>query len=105
MANDKRITKDLTEVGKLIDRSLKSGFMRFLANRSRLTEIWKTTVGPEASKKTSIRSLDMGRLTVEVSGPAYLERYQYNLPKWKKRINIEYGDEIVDEIILRVGGS
>jgi hypothetical protein len=88
-----------------MDRSFKNGFLHFLSDRQRLTEIWRDTVGPDVTLKTSIRGLEMGRLTVEVAGPAYLERYQYYLPKWIKRINIEYGDEIVTEIILRVGES
>jgi hypothetical protein len=52
--------------------------------------------------KTSVRSIELGRLTVDVAGPAYLERYRYQLEGWRKRINIEFGDEQVSEIILRV---
>lgn len=104
-ADDSRTTKDLTSISKIMDRSLKSGFLHFVSNRARLTKIWQETVGPDVAKKTNIRSLELGRMTVEVSGPAYLERYRYHLPKWQKRINIEFGDEIVTEIILRVGQS
>lgn len=98
-----RSPKDLTQVDELLDRSAERGFLRFVSNRARLTDIWRETVGEKVAAKTSIRSFELGKMTVEVAGPAYMERYRYQLQAWRKRINIEFGDELVTEIVLRVG--
>jgi hypothetical protein len=86
----------------IMARSSKNGFFYFLSNRSKMTEIWQITVGSKVSANTTIRSFEMGRLEILVRGPAYLERYRYYLKDWIKRINIEFGDELVTEIVLKI---
>ncbi|MDR1487283.1 MAG: DUF721 domain-containing protein [Deltaproteobacteria bacterium] len=90
-------------IEEIMRNSQKNGFMHFLSNRARLNKIWEQVVGADIAKKTAIISFEVGRLEVSVKGPAYLERYQYYKKEWKKRLNIEFGDDIVDEIILIVG--
>ncbi|MDR1656729.1 MAG: DUF721 domain-containing protein [Deltaproteobacteria bacterium] len=101
----RRHRRELISIEKIIDRSANSGFLHFMSNRARLTELWRQTVGPEVAAKTNIRSFELGRMVVAVQGPAYLERYRYLIENWKKRLNIEYGDEVVTEIVLRIGES
>ncbi|MDR2442015.1 MAG: DUF721 domain-containing protein [Deltaproteobacteria bacterium] len=105
MAKNPRYFKDLTPIDKIMDRSAKNGFLHFLSNRARLTNIWQQIVGPTVAANTTIRSFEMGRLIIKVPGPAYLEQYQYECQNWIKRINIEFGDEVVTKIVLRVGQS
>ncbi|MDR2368721.1 MAG: DUF721 domain-containing protein [Deltaproteobacteria bacterium] len=94
---------ELISIDQILDRSSRNGFFHFLANRSKLTEIWKSVVGPKVAANAMINSFELSRLEVYVRGPAYLERYRYFLKEWIKRINIEYGDEIVTEIVLKIG--
>ena len=93
----------LTSLDAIIDRSSRSGFFYFLANRAKLTEVWRQTVGPKVAANTVIDTFELTRLTVLVRGPAYLERYRYYLKEWIKRMNIEFGDELITEIFLKVG--
>ena len=98
-----RARGQLASLDAIIDRSSRSGFFFFLAHRVKVTEAWRKTVGPKVAANTVIESFDLSRLTVLVRGPAYLERYRYSLKEWIKRLNIEFGDELVTEIFLKVG--
>jgi hypothetical protein len=102
MMSDKKRSSNLMSMEKIMDRSLKGGFLHFISNRARLTEIWQNVVGEEIAAKTNILAFEVGRLEIGVKGPAYLERYQYYKKDWIKRLNIEYGDEVVTEIVLTV---
>ena len=96
--------EEMTSISKAMDRSSKTGLLHLLSNRFRLTRIWRETVGPEVAAKTTILSFSMGVMTVSVAGPAYLERYRYELEGWRRRLNIELGEEVVTRIALRVEG-
>jgi hypothetical protein len=100
----RRIFRQPTKLDEIMDCSMRRGFLHLLSNRARMTEIWQRTVGPKVAPNTTILSFELGRLTVSVKGPAYYERYRYDVGKWLKRLNIEYGDEVVTEIVLQVGG-
>jgi hypothetical protein len=88
-----------------MDHSFKHGFLYFLSNRSRISRIWRDVVGEKVVAHTNIKSFEMGRLEIDVDGPAYLERYRYSVKEWIKRINVEFGDEMVTEIKLKVGST
>ncbi|MDR1110145.1 MAG: DUF721 domain-containing protein [Deltaproteobacteria bacterium] len=103
--DQKRFSPAPLSVDRLMARSSMKGFFYFISNRARLTEIWQKTVGPQVAQNAFIRSFEIGRLEVAVKGPAYLERYRYFIREWKKRLNIEFGDEVVTEICLRVGSK
>jgi hypothetical protein len=94
---------DPKSIDKIMDRSSQKGFFYFLANRVKVSEIWKNTVGPKVAANTSIYAFTLSRLEVHVKGPAYLEHYRYFLKDWIKRLNIEFGDELITEIVLKVG--
>jgi hypothetical protein len=103
--NDYRFCPKLISVDEIMNRSSKRGFMRQLSNRKRMTEIWRMTVGTKIFPNTLIKSYNFGQLVVAVKGPAYMERYQYFIHDWKRRMNIEFGDEVITDIVLRVADS
>jgi predicted nucleic acid-binding Zn ribbon protein len=92
-----------TAVEDLMDRSVRKGFLHFLSRRQKLREAWNDVVGEAAAKRTKIVSLMEGKLTVAVSGPAYLDRYRYMTKEWRRRLNVEFGEELIQELELRVG--
>jgi hypothetical protein len=99
----KRSANRLTPISDLMDRSLKGGFLFFLDKRLRFRQAWLNVVGEDVGKRTKVVSFEMGRLEVFVAGPAYLDRYRYKIKEWLKRLNIEFGEEVVEEIVLKVG--
>jgi hypothetical protein len=99
----KRGRGHLVSIDRLMDRSSKSGFLYFLSHRARVSQVWRDAVGPKVCANTAIHSFNLSTLQVFVRSPAHLERYRYFLKDWKKRMNIEFGDEMVTEIALKIG--
>jgi hypothetical protein len=106
MANNKgskRFRKSLVSIDQIMERSSKGGFLYFLANRAKVNEVWRKTVGPKVDANTLIHAFDLSVLEVYVRGPAHLERYRYFVKEWMERMNIEFGDELITEIVLKIG--
>lgn len=80
------------------------GFINFTAQKLRVFEIWPQIVGPADSPRTRPILLYDGKLTVEVPGPAWLERYRYKKNDWLNRLNSELAEQaLVEDIVFKVG--
>ncbi|MGL4208468.1 MAG: DUF721 domain-containing protein [Candidatus Adiutrix sp.] len=100
----RRGKSDLKPLGEMLGRSLGRGFLNFTAQKLRIFDIWAQVVGDEVAARTKPSMLYDGKLTVLVSGPAWLERYSYQKSDWLGRLNAELAQGAeVEEIILKVG--
>lgn len=99
-----RAKSALTPLSETLGRAMSRGFLNFSAQKLRVFEIWPQVVGESDSLRTRPVLLHDGKLTVEVPGPAWLERYRYQKQHWLHRLNAELADlAVVDDIIFKIG--
>ncbi len=104
MAGFKRPKSVPTPLAETLGRSMGRGFINFTAQKLRVFEIWPRVVGEGDSPRTRPVLLYDGKLTVEVPGPAWLERYQYKKQDWLHRLNAELAEQaLVEDIIFKIG--
>lgn len=104
MAAFKRAKSTPTPLAESLGRSMSRGFLNFTAQKLRVFEIWPQVVGPGYSPNTRPVLLYDGKLTVEVPGPAWMERFRYEKRHWLQRLNAELADQaLVDDIIFKIG--
>lgn len=66
--------------------------------------VWEEEVGSLLASRTRVRSMDRGRLTVTVSGSAWMQELQYLKDEIRQKLNCRLGAPLVQEIHL-VSGS
>ncbi|UQZ88507.1 hypothetical protein C4J81_04520 [Deltaproteobacteria bacterium Smac51] len=104
MAGFKRSKSSPTLLTETLGRSMGTGFLNFTAQKLRVFEIWPQVVGHDDSARTRPVLLYDGKLTVEVPGPAWLERYRYKKQDWLYRLNAELAEQaLVEDIIFKIG--
>lgn len=104
MATFKRAKSSPTPLAESLGRSMGRGFINFTAQKLRVFEIWPQVVGEADNARTRPVLLYDGKLTVEVPGPAWLERFRYQKQAWLTRLNTELAEQaLVEDIIFKVG--
>ncbi len=103
MARFKRAKSVPTPLSETLGRSMGKGFLNFTAQKLRVFEIWPQVVGPDSARTRPVLLYD-GKLTVEVPGPAWLERFRYKKQDWLQRLNAELAEQaLIDDVIFKIG--
>jgi hypothetical protein len=92
----------LLSLEESINNSLKTGFLYFVDQKIRIFEAFPLAVGQTMAQRAKAAYYEMGKLTVQVSEPAFLERCQYLKKDWIQRLNIELGYNLINEIELKL---
>ena len=66
-----------------------------------IVEAWATIAGPEINAYTESAWMRGKKLFVKVSSPARRQHLHMSRTKWRNRLNLELGGDIVEEIVFR----
>ncbi|MDR3154937.1 MAG: DUF721 domain-containing protein [Deltaproteobacteria bacterium] len=89
-------------VGRLIEESVNSGYLHFLARSNRLYRIFSEVTGPEYAGRVLPYGVELGLLHARVDSPHLLERCHYMKKEWIRDLNLEMGEDLVTDMIFRV---
>lgn len=75
--------------------------LRRRINEARVIEAWATLAGPQINGVTNSVWMKGATLFVKVRSAAWRQELHLRRREWRRRLNGELGEEIVEEIVFR----
>lgn len=100
---EKSFSKDLQPIGRVISSSFESGFLGLAKELVKVFQVWPEAAGSYIDKRSRPHSIKDGCLIVMVESAVWIDRFGYLKQEIIQRLNQALGDEIVDDVVFRVG--
>lgn len=85
-----------------MERSLTHGALYYLDREKRLIDVFSRILDAKAAERCRVYGYQLGTLYVKVDSPAWLERLRYKRAEWIRALNIEMGENLIEDIHFRV---